>query len=117
VGSATLAGAGARAAGGGGGGNAAGCAEPPSTPSAADVRGLSVSKSAAAVRGSEEEEEEVDDGKVSPPADADASRACRLTMLRARSALRIRCAGAGAESVDAVNSSAAAVRKSVSSAR
>ena len=32
-------------------------------------------------------------------------------------ALRIRCAGAGAESVDAVNSSAAAVRKSVSSAR
>ena len=62
-------------------------------------------------------EEEVDDGKVAPPADADASRACRLTMLRARSALRIRCAGAGAESVDAVNSSAAAVRKSVSSAR
>jgi len=116
VGSATLAGAGARAAGGGGGGNAAGCAEPPSTPSAADVRGLSVSKSAVAVRGSDEEEE-VDDGKVAPPADADASRACRLTMLRARSALRIRCAGAGAESVDAVNSSAAAVRKSVSSAR
>jgi len=67
------------------------------------------------VRGSDDDDD--DDNKSSPPADAAASRACRLMMLRARSALRIRCAGAGAESEDAANRRAAAVRKSVSSAR